>query len=111
MDNANAVQLFASLAQESRLALFRLLVQAGPEGVPAGSIASQLHVPDSTLSFHLKELTRAGLVRSRKAGRQIFYAADFAAMEALLGFLMENCCGGQHACCTPTPSSSHGGTP
>jgi DNA-binding transcriptional ArsR family regulator len=109
MDNLTAVKLFAALAQESRLALFRLLVQAGPEGLAAGSIAERLGLPSSTLSFHLKELTHAGAVQSRQAGRFIYYSADFATMNALLGFLTENCCGGQpQACCTPhiqTPES------
>lgn len=110
MDNTNAVQIFAALAQESRLALFRLLVQAGPEGLAAGSIGTQLRVPASTLSFHLKELTHAGLVHARQAGRHIYYSADFVAVNALLGFLMENCCGGQQECHTPSPCSSEGAT-
>jgi ArsR family transcriptional regulator len=102
MDNIVAVKIFASLAQDTRLALFRLLVQAGPEGLPAGVIAEQLGLPSSTLSFHLKELVHAGVVQSRQAGRFIYYSADFATMNALLGFLTENCCGGQpQACCPP----------
>jgi ArsR family transcriptional regulator len=102
MNNVVAVKIFASLAQESRLTLFRLLVQAGPEGLPAGAIAEQLGLPSSTLSFHLKELVHAGLVQSRQAGRFIYYSADFTIMNALLGFLTENCCGGQpQECCLP----------
>ena len=102
MDDATAVKIFASLAQESRLGLFRLLVQAGPEGLSAGSIAEQLGLPSSTLSFHLKELVHAGVVQSRQAGRFIYYSADFATMNALLAFLTENCCGGQtQECCPP----------
>ncbi|HSI96273.1 MAG TPA: metalloregulator ArsR/SmtB family transcription factor [Methylophilaceae bacterium] len=102
MDNVIAVKIFASLAQESRLGLFRLLVQAGPEGLSAGSIAERLGMPSSTLSFHLKELSHAGVVQSRQAGRFIYYSADFATMNALIGFLTENCCGGQpQECCTP----------
>ena len=102
MDNANAVKIFASLAQESRLGLFRLLVQAGPEGLAAGAIAEKLGLPPSTLSFHLKELLHAGVVQSRQAGRYIYYSADFAAMTALIAFLTENCCGGQtQDCCPP----------
>jgi ArsR family transcriptional regulator len=102
MDNITAVEIFASLAQESRLGLFRLLVQAGPEGLSAGSIAEQLGMPSSTLSFHLKELSHAGVVQARQAGRFIYYSADFATMNALIGFLTENCCGGQpQACCIP----------
>jgi len=102
MDDANAVKIFASLAQETRLGLFRLLVQAGPQGLAAGSIAAELNLPSSTLSFHLKELVHAGVVQSRQAGRFIYYSADFAAMSALIGFLTENCCGGQpQECCPP----------
>ena len=102
MDNAAAVKIFASLAQESRLGLFRLLVQAGPDGLSAGSIAERLGLPSSTLSFHLKEIVHAGVVQSRQAGRFIYYSADFATMNALIGFLTENCCGGQsQECCLP----------
>jgi len=102
MDNPSAVKIFAALAQESRLGLFRLLVEAGPEGLSAGNIAEQLGLPSSTLSFHLKELAHAGVVQSRQAGRFVYYSADFATMNALLGFLTENCCGGQpQACCAP----------
>jgi ArsR family transcriptional regulator len=102
MDAVNAVKIFASLAQETRLGLLRLLVQAGPQGLPAGSIAEQMSLPSSTLSFHLKELLHAGVVQSRQAGRYIYYSADFATMNALLGFLTENCCGGQpQDCCPP----------
>src|SRR3569832_910434 len=102
MDNANAVKIFAALALESRLGLFRLLVQAGPEGLAAGAIAEKLGLPSSTLSFHLKELLHAGVVQSRQAGRYIYYSADFAAMTALIAFLTENCCGGQmQDCCPP----------
>lgn len=102
MDNTTAVKIFAALAQESRLGLFRLLVQAGPEGLAAGAIAEKLGLPSSTLSFHLKELLHAGVVQSRQAGRYIYYSADFAAMTALITFLTENCCGGQaQDCCVP----------
>lgn len=102
MDNTAAVKIFASIAQESRLSLFRLLVQAGPQGLSAGGIAETLGLPSSTLSFHLKELAHAELIQSRQAGRFIYYSADFATMNALIGFLTENCCGGQpQDCCTP----------
>jgi ArsR family transcriptional regulator len=102
MDNATAVKIFASIAQESRLNLFRLLIQAGPQGLSAGSIAETLGLPSSTLSFHLKGLAHAGLIQSRQAGRFIYYSADFATMNALIGFLTENCCGGKpQECCTP----------
>lgn len=95
MKTAAAVRALAALAQESRLAVFRLLVQKGPEGVHAGDIATRLKLAPATLSFHLKELARAGLIRARPEGRHIRYAADFKAMDSLLGYLTENCCQGQ----------------
>ena len=79
--------------------MFRLLVQAGPEGLAAGAIAEALGVPASSLSFHLAQLTNAGLIAQRRDGRSLIYSADYGAMNALLGFLMENCCGG--AVCAP----------
>ena len=99
MDNQSVITALAALAQESRLAVFRLLVQAGPEGMPATKIAGQLAIPPSSLSFHLKELTHAGLVTQTKAGRSLIYSANFATMNGLLGFLTENCCGGNT--CSP----------
>lgn len=93
-DDIAAVTALAALAQEHRLALFRLLVQAGPDGLPAGAIAERLGVPASSLSFHLAHLNRAGLVSQTRQGRSLIYAADYAAMNGLLGYLMENCCGG-----------------
>ena len=94
------IRALGALAQEHRLALFRLLVQAGPEGLAAGAIAEALGVPASSLSFHLAQLTNAGLIAQRRDGRSLIYSADYAAMNALVGFLMENCCGG--AACAPT---------
>ena len=94
-----AVEALGALAQEHRLALFRLLVQAGDEGLAAGAIAGRLGVPNSSLSFHLAHLTRAGLIQQRRQGRSLIYTADYAAMNALVGYLMENCCGG--ATCAP----------
>lgn len=94
MDNKDAVAALAALAQESRLAAFRLLVQAGPAGLAASRIAETLGVPPSSLSFHLKELTHAKLIVPRQEGRFVIYAARFDAMNALVGFLTENCCGG-----------------
>lgn len=94
MESTTAVKALAALAHESRLATFRLLVQAGPAGLAASKIAEALGIPASSLSFHLKELTHAGLVTSRQEGRYLFYAAQYDAMNALLGFLTENCCGG-----------------
>jgi|SRR5512139_3931984 DNA-binding transcriptional ArsR family regulator len=95
MDTKAAVRSLAALAQDSRLEVFRLLVQAGPQGLAAGEIAERLGVPASTLSFHVKALSQAGLVESRPDSRFIYYSANFAAMNALLAFLGENCCGGQ----------------
>ena len=95
MEIKSAVQLLASIAQEARLEIFRLLVQAGPEGVAAGVIGARLAIPSSTLSFHLKELTNAGLVHARPQSRFIYYSANYEAMNALLAYLTENCCAGQ----------------
>jgi ArsR family transcriptional regulator, arsenate/arsenite/antimonite-responsive transcriptional repressor len=87
-----AVTRLWALAQESRLAVFRLLVQRGPDGLPAGEIAARLKVPQATMSFHLKELSNAGLLKSRQEGRFIYYAPDFKAMRGLIDYLTENCC-------------------
>ena len=89
------VKSLAALAQDSRLAIFRLLVEAGPGGMAAGKIAEELQVAPATLSFHLKELTNAGLLVSRQDGRFVIYAANFDAMNALVTFLTHNCCGGR----------------
>lgn len=94
METHNAIAALAALAQESRLSAFRLLVQAGPAGLSASRIAEALQIPSSSLSFHLKELSHAGLIAPRQEGRFIIYAARFDTMSALLGFLSENCCGG-----------------
>jgi DNA-binding transcriptional ArsR family regulator len=90
----------SALAQESRLAVFRLLVQAGPEGMAASKIGEHLDIAPSSLSFHLKELTHGGLVSPRQDGRFVIYTADIGAMNGLIGFLTENCCGGVP--CGPT---------
>lgn len=94
METKAVVAALAALAQDSRLAIFRLLVQRGPEGMAASKIGEELGVAPSSLSFHLKELTHAGLVTSKQDGRFIIYAANFTAMNNLLGFLTENCCSG-----------------
>ena len=94
MDSAAVIGALGALAQEHRLAAFRLLVQAGDEGMPAGAIAEALGVPNSSLSFHLAQLTRAGLIRQERQSRSLIYTADYAAMNALLGYLTENCCAG-----------------
>ena len=99
MEASAALGALGALAQEHRLALFRLLVQAGEAGMPAGAIAEALGVPNSSLSFHLAQLSRAGLIRQERRSRSLIYRADYAAMNDLIGYLMENCCGG--AACAP----------
>ena len=94
MEFKAVVSALAALAQESRLAIFRTLVQAGPAGLAAGKISEINSIPPSSLSFHLKELAHAGMVDARHEGRFVIYTANFTAMNALLGFLTENCCGG-----------------
>lgn len=90
-----AAKALAALAQTTRLSLFRLLVEAGEGGLPAGQIAKTLAVPNATLSFHVKELVNAGLVTARQESRFIYYAVNFTTMHALMAFLTENCCNGQ----------------
>ena len=106
MDGNAAVEALGALAQEHRLALFRLLVQAGECGMPAGAIAEGLGVPNSSLSFHLAQLTRAGLVTQERQHRFLIYRANYAAMNRLVAYLMENCCGGAEcapdAACQPS---------
>ena len=113
MDTKNVLAALAALAQESRLAAFRLLVQAGPDGLAASRIAEHLDMAPSSLSFHLKELAHAGLIAARQDGRYVIYSASFDTMNGLLAFLTENCCGGlpcapdagAPACCEPaTPT-------
>jgi DNA-binding transcriptional ArsR family regulator len=101
MEMNQAVQALSALAQKTRLCIFRLLVQAGPAGMAAGSIGEQLQLPPATLSFHLAGLTRAGLAQSRPDGRFMIYSADFEGMGRLLAFLTEDCCSGQ--ACVPVP--------
>jgi ArsR family transcriptional regulator, arsenate/arsenite/antimonite-responsive transcriptional repressor len=92
VDHDGAVTQLTALAQATRLALFRLLIEAGPAGLSAGVIAERLDVAAPTLSFHLKELSRAGLIRASQQGRYVIYSADFDAMNALIAYLTENCC-------------------
>ncbi len=99
MDAARTISALAALAQEHRLEAFRFLVQQGAHGAAAGDIAAHLHIPASSLSFHLAQLERAGLIIRVRKSRSLIYSADFAAMNALVGYLMENCCGG--AVCAP----------
>lgn len=95
MDTQEAVAAFASLAQDSRLAVFRLLVQAGRDGLPAGDIARALDTAPSSLSFHLAQLTRAGLITQERQSRHLIYRAEFARMQELIGYMLENCCAGE----------------
>jgi DNA-binding transcriptional ArsR family regulator len=104
METTNALAALAALSQESRLAVFRLLVEQGRDGLPAGAIAERLQLAPATLSFHLKELAQARLVAARQDGRFIWYRADFETMNGLVGYLTRNCCQGGAACvpqCAP----------
>ena len=99
MEPKQAVDALGALAHEHRLAIFRMLVEQGPEGLPAGAIAERLGMPPSSLTFHLQHLQRAGLIGQRRVSRQLIYAADFGRMNALVGFLTENCCARSEECC------------
>ena len=101
MELCAAIEALSALGQESRLRVFRLLVQRGPQGIPAGDIAEQLDVPANTMSSHLAVLSRAGLVLSRKQGRSVIYAVDVEGTRKLLAFLVEDCCQGQPKVCQP----------
>jgi len=105
MEAKEAVDALGALAQDHRLAVFRLLVQAGSDGLAAGAIADALQLPNSSLSFHLAHLTRAGLIQQQRHSRSLIYTADYAAMNGLIGYLMENCCNGgacdADAACAP----------
>ena len=94
METKQAIQALSALAQESRLAIFRLLIEAGPQGMNAGAIGDKLDLPPATLSFHLAGLARAGLLASRQDGRFVIYSAHFENMNELVAFLTDNCCGG-----------------
>ena len=98
MRATNAVEALAALAQEHRLALFRLLVQAGEKGMAAGAIADALGVPNSSLSFHLAQLRNAGLILQERQHRSLIYRANYPAMNTLVGYLLENCCAGTDCC-------------
>ena len=103
MDEPQALMAFAALAQETRLRVLRMLVTAGPEGLAAGAIAERAEVSASNVSFHLKELERAGLVTPRRASRSIIYTARYDALTGLIRFLMEDCCSGRPEICAPVP--------
>ena len=92
METTNALAALSALSQEHRLAIFRVLVEQGPDGLPAGMIGERLQLAPATLSFHLKELSHAGLIAARQNGRFIYYRADYAAMNGLVAYLTENCC-------------------
>lgn len=96
-----AVEALAALAQESRLTIFRLLVQAGKEGMAAGALGEKLGIPAATLSFHLKTLTHAKLIKSRTEGRFVIYSANYTEMDKLIAYLTEHCCAGDTAQCAP----------
>jgi len=98
MEKQDAIAALGALAQETRLDVFRLLVQHGPEGLAAGEVGEFLDLPSATLSFHLKELKSAGLIRCERAGRSRIYRPDFETMNALVAFLTANCCGGSQRC-------------
>src|SRR5215467_13258493 len=100
MDQKHAIAALGALAQETRLELFRLLVTCGPEGLPAGVIGERLGVLPSSLSFHLQQLVHAGLITQRRLSRQLIYSAEYGAMNSLLAYLTENCCG-RDAVCAP----------
>src|SRR6266481_8157811 len=101
MEKSNAIAALAALAQDNRLDVYRLLVQAGPDGLPAGSVAGALELAPNTLTFHFDRLRQAGLVTVRRAGRSMIYAARYDTMNALLGYLTENCCKGSQDACVP----------
>lgn len=106
METKDALLAFAALAQETRLAVYRLLVEHAPDGLTAGKVAATLAIAPASLSFHLKELTRAGLIVPRQDGRYVWYRADLDTMNAVVGYLTENCCGSSAVCdpaCAPWP--------
>ena len=113
MDQNHAIAALGALAQDTRLALFRQLVTAGPAGLSAGTIAERLGVAPSSLSFHLQQLLHAGLVTQRRLSRQLIYAAEYGAMNELLAYLTENCCGPGISCapaCSPAENFAEGGS-
>ena len=101
MESAEAVKALSALAQPTRLEIYRLLVVCGPEGIAAGQVAEKLKIAPATLSFHFRALSHAGLIESRQDGRFIYYAANFSAMNDMVAYLTENCCGGDIAACQP----------
>jgi ArsR family transcriptional regulator, arsenate/arsenite/antimonite-responsive transcriptional repressor len=108
MTKSTVIGALGALAQATRLDIFRLLVQRGPEGMPAGEIGARLGQPSPTMSFHLNQLRFAGLVTSRRESRSIIYSANFKTMTDLLGYLAENCCGGRPELCDPAVTAACG---
>jgi ArsR family transcriptional regulator len=108
MKKLNVIAALGALAQETRLDIFRMLVQKGPEGLPAGEIGNRLAQPSPTMSFHLNQLRFAGLISSRRVSRSIIYSANFKAMNDLLSYLAENCCGGRTELCDTTGAAGCG---
>ena len=109
MKSRQTIAALGALAHETRLEAFRLLVQRGPDGLPAGVIAERLKIVPSSLTFHLHQLAHAGLVTQRRVSRQLFYAANFATMNGLVAYLTENCCGGEAICnplCEPAKTGA-----
>ena len=105
MDISDAVESLDALAHETRVGVFRLLVQAGPDGLPAGDVAKRMGALQNTMSSHLAKLERAGLVASRREGRRVIYSANFAALSALILYLVEDCCGRNADLCAPIVAS------
>jgi DNA-binding transcriptional ArsR family regulator len=107
VDSTDAIASLSALAHGSRLQVFRVLVQKGPEGMAVAEINERVRIPATTLSFHLAQLGHAGLVTSRRNGRSIIYSADYAGMQGLMDFLMENCCQGDSRRCAPRKGMDH----
>jgi ArsR family transcriptional regulator len=108
MKKLTVIGALGALAQETRLDIFRLLVQKGPEGLPAGEIGTRLGQPSPTMSFHLNQLRFAGLITSRRESRSIIYSANFKSMNGLVAYLTENCCGGRPELCNPAVATGCG---
>jgi len=105
MDQSQALRGFAALSQETRLAIVRLLVRAGPDGLAAGAVAAAVDASPSNVSFHLKDLEHAGLIAARRESRSIIYAADYETLRGLIAFLMKDCCAGRPEICAPAAAS------
>ena len=106
MNSAQTIESFGALAHEHRLAIYRLLVERGPDGMSAGEIAERLGIVPSSLTFHVQSLQRAGLITQRRVSRQLFYAADFNSMNELIDYLTKNCCGGAQSCAPACKAAS-----